>query len=362
VRPPVVAREVGGMSDTRVGAENFTGPNERPRSRYTARELVETEFPEPRFAIPALIPEGLTFFAGAPKLGKSWLALGLSIAVASGGRALGQIEVEQGEVQYLALEDSPRRLKGRLASLLNGSGPPDGLTFETRWLPLADGGAEEIAGYLSNHPRCRLLVCDVFARLRSPAKDSGDRYMHDYLAAEQLQKVATEYGVAIIAVHHTRKAAADDFLETVSGTHGLAAAADTIAVLKRSRGQGDAEFHVTGRDISEQSLALKFAPSVGTWSLLGDAREWAMSESRRKILDALKAGGPMGPKQIHEETGVDYDVVRQLVRKMVDEGDVDTPSRGIYAVHNVHSVHSPQLEVVNTVNEVNGLEGPSSDA
>jgi RecA-family ATPase len=237
-------------------------------STYSARELMETEFPEPRFAVPALIPEGLTFFAGAPKLGKSWLALGLSIAIASGGHALGKIKVDQGEVQYLALEDSPRRLKGRLSSLLNGSGPPEGLSFETRWLPLADGGAEDIAAYVSTHPACRLVVVDVFARLRSPAKDSGDRYMHDYLAAEQLQKVASEHGVAIVAVHHTRKAAADDYIETVSGTFGLAAAADTVAVLKRSRGQADAEFRVTGRDIEEQSLALKFAPAVGTWSPL----------------------------------------------------------------------------------------------
>jgi hypothetical protein len=335
--PPLAGSEV------RMSVSS-TDPTDRPRSRYTARELVETEFPEPRFAIPALIPEGLTFFAGAPKLGKSWLALGLSIAVASGGRALGQIEVEQGEVQYLALEDSPRRLKGRLSSLLNGSGPPDGLSFETRWQPLADGGAEEIAGYLSNHPDCRLVVCDVFARLRSPAKDSGDRYMHDYLAAEQLQKVATEYGAAIIAVHHTRKAGAEDFLETVSGTHGLAAAADTIAVLKRSRGQGDAEFHVTGRDVSEQSLALKFEPGLGVWSLLGDAREWAMSESRRKILEALKSEGPMRPKQIADETGVDHDVVKHLVLKMVDEGDLDTDGRGVYAIHSVHRVHpSPAI-------------------
>jgi hypothetical protein len=307
-------------------------------STYSARELMETDFPEPRFAVPALIPEGLTFFAGAPKLGKSWLALGLSIAIASGGHALGKIKVDQGEVQYLALEDSPRRLKGRLSSLLNGSGPPEGLMFETQWLPLADGGAEDIAGCLSSRPDCRLVVVDVFARLRSLTKDSGDRYMHDYLAAEQLQKVASEYGVAIVAVHHTRKAGADDFLETVSGTFGLAAAADTIAVLKRSRGQADAEFHVTGRDIEEQSLALKFAPAVGTWSLLGDAREWAISESRRKILEVLKSG-PMRPKQIAEMSGVDHDVVKHLVLKMVDEGDLDTDGRGVYAVHSVHRVH-----------------------
>ena len=51
---------------------------------------------------------------GAPKLGKSWMALGLGIAVASGGRAFGSVPVEAGDALYLALEDSPRRLQSRL--------------------------------------------------------------------------------------------------------------------------------------------------------------------------------------------------------------------------------------------------------
>src|SRR6266540_3999994 len=75
---------------------------------------------EPRFAVDGLIPEGLAFMCGAPKLGKSWMALGLSIAVAAGGRALSAVQVERGEALYLALEDSPRRLQSRLRMLLAG--------------------------------------------------------------------------------------------------------------------------------------------------------------------------------------------------------------------------------------------------
>jgi hypothetical protein len=45
--------------------------NDLRRPDWTAAELIETTFPAPRFAVPGLIPEGLTFFAGAPKVGKS---------------------------------------------------------------------------------------------------------------------------------------------------------------------------------------------------------------------------------------------------------------------------------------------------
>jgi hypothetical protein len=44
------------------------------------------------------------------KLGKSWMTLGLSVAVATGGDALGTEPVERGEVLCLALEDNRRRL------------------------------------------------------------------------------------------------------------------------------------------------------------------------------------------------------------------------------------------------------------
>jgi hypothetical protein len=47
----------------------------------TARELYHKDFPAERWAVPGIIPEGVTILAGSPKLGKSWLALGVGVAV-----------------------------------------------------------------------------------------------------------------------------------------------------------------------------------------------------------------------------------------------------------------------------------------
>jgi len=88
-------------------------------STTTAMELMTTKFDDPGWAVPKIIPEGVSLLVGASKIGKSWLALDLAIAVASGGRFLGHIEVEAGEVLYLALEDTKRRLQNRLKTLLN---------------------------------------------------------------------------------------------------------------------------------------------------------------------------------------------------------------------------------------------------
>ena len=100
---------------------------------WTASDLMAHEFPDPRWAVPVLVAEGLNLLVGSPKLGKSWLCLGL--AVASGGVALGKVRVEQGAVLYAALEDTPRRLQGRLRAVLSADPVPDALSITTA-LPL----------------------------------------------------------------------------------------------------------------------------------------------------------------------------------------------------------------------------------
>jgi hypothetical protein len=68
-----------------------------------------------------------------------------------------------------------------------------------------------------------------------------NRYEANYAAGSSLKQIADSHTVGALALHHTRKASADDFVDTVSGTHGLAGAADAVLVLERSRGSADAK-------------------------------------------------------------------------------------------------------------------------
>ena len=87
--------------------------------------LIAETFQPLNWAVNGLLPEGCVLFAGRPKLGKSWLVLQLALAVASGGKALGSIPAEQGDVLYLALEDTKRRLQSRVKTLLRSSPVPE---------------------------------------------------------------------------------------------------------------------------------------------------------------------------------------------------------------------------------------------
>ena len=75
-----------------------------------------------RYAVPGLVPEGLSILVGPPKIGKSWWTLDACLAVSAGGYALGCIPVGAARpVLYLALEDSDRRMQDRCRQLLDGA-------------------------------------------------------------------------------------------------------------------------------------------------------------------------------------------------------------------------------------------------
>ncbi len=320
----------------------------RKQTSWTAEELLAAELPEPRYAVAGLLPEGLTFMCGAPKLGKSWLGLALGIAVAAGGYALGTIEVERGETLYLALEDNARRLQSRLRLLLRGAGAPTGLYLETEWPRLDDGGAERLIGWLDQHPLARLVVVDVYPRIRPHSRDRSNLFQADYEGASLLQALAVSYGVAVVCVYHTRKAESSDFVETVQGTFGTAAAADTIMVLKRARGEADATLHVTGRDIAEQELALRFAPDAGTWELLGDASEYGLGKTRKAILEVVSAHGALTPKGVSELLDdVSHDLAKKTRQRMFSDGQ-------LAAAEGKYSLSPPVPPVPESPNEGQG--------
>ena len=301
------------------------------RTSWTAPELMAADFPEPKWAVEGILPEGATLLAGLPKVGKSWLGLGLAVSVASGGRALGKIQVQKGAVLYLALEDPGRRVQSRLGKVLASSAPPPLLTITVACPPIAAGGSERICSWLDKHPDARLVIVDVLARVRSASGQNVPRYDADYAAITELKSIADKYMVAILVVHHTRKMTDSDFLQEVSGTNGLAGAADAILVLRRSRGEADGVLHVTGRDVDEEEYALKFAADLGAWQLLeGPAIEHTIGETRSQILKWVRGHEGATPKEIATGTGLNYETVKKTVARMADDHQLDTDGNGHY--------------------------------
>jgi hypothetical protein len=188
-----------------------------------------------------------------------------------------------------------------------------------------------ISGWIDRHDGTRLVVVDVLARVRGPASRDLSHYDADYRAVCLAKEVADKHRVPFVIVHHTRKASAADFLDEVSGTQGVAGAADSVLVLKRMRGSADAVLHVTGRDVEEATLALAFAPDIGSWQMSDTpADEVLLGDTRASILRYVREHEGARPKEIAEGTGLDYATVRQTARRMADDGQIDTDGHGRY--------------------------------
>src|SRR5215210_7942081 len=290
----------------------------------TAAELMDKELPPVKWAVSGVLPEGVTILAGKPKMGKSWLALGLCVSVAAGGYALGKIPAECGGALYLGLEDPERRLQRRLKKVLAGATAPEGLEVGWSWPRLDQGGVEALRKHLEDHPDTRLIVIDTLKKIRPRESGSRGVYDLDYEALEPLLPLAAEFGVAILVVHHQRKMEAGDPLDTISGSTGLTGGVDGALVLKRDRGKQDATLLVDGRDIEEPSeLALRWEADIASWTLMGDAEQFRISNERRAILDALRSAGvPLAPKEIAERIDKPDGNVRKLLHGMRDDGQV----------------------------------------
>jgi AAA domain len=269
---------------------------------FTASDLMAMDLPSVQQVVQGILYEGLTLFAGKPKMGKTWLMLALALAVALVGTALGSRPVLQGGVLYLALEDNKRRLQRRIEKLLAGQEAPAGLHFALDWPRLDKGGIEALDDFLGEHPGIKLVIGDTLARLKPRASGRRTQYDEDRDAVDELIPLAEKHRVAMALVHHLREMESDDPLDMIHGSAGLTGGVDSALVLKRQRGEADAYLFGDGRDFENPvELALKWNASPATWTILGDAEEYEMSEERRAILGVVKSTDkPLGPKAITE--------------------------------------------------------------
>jgi RecA-family ATPase len=265
----------------------------------TADQILTAAWTEPAWVIPGLLPVGLTILAGRPKVGKSWLALQVALAVASGGRILGQ-RAEQGPVLYLALEDSPRRLKQRMVRQGWTPGLPADFMplgqFTGQIGDLRGGGGERLAAQIERLGY-RLVVIDTLSRSCPGAQSDAEQMTR---ALEPLQEMAhLKNCVVFMSDHHRKTSGADlDAVSDILGSTAKGAMADSIWGLYTDGGKKGARLAVIGRDIEECTLALSMDWLTGCWQLEGDADALELTDRRQEILDALQVLGRADLSQV----------------------------------------------------------------
>ena len=305
------------------------------RTSWTADELMAMEFPQPRWAVPGILAEGVSLLAGPPKVGKSWLSLGLGLAIAAGGKAFDSIHVERrpGALprpgRHPAPPADPDAQDPRRPARARRAHPRHRLPAPA---PRRRRSHRRLAGPPPRRPHGRHRRVRQDARPSAPGMSAYDA---DYAAVGRAKRLADHYGVAVVLVHHVRKAGSDDFLAEVSGTNGLAGAADATLVLKRARGQADGVLHVTGRDVDEAEYALSFQPASGAWQLLDGPRGTHLRRHPRRD-PAPRPRPPGQPAEGHRRrVGHSRRQRQKTCQRMAVDGQLgaDTTAATAYRLH-----------------------------
>ena len=140
-----------------------SGKSKKKFHSVDGETLMNTLLPPIRFAVSTLLPQGLSILAGAPKVGKSWLALQICLVVAK-GENLWNIPATQSSALYLCLEDSFTRIQSRLFDI--GDDAPANIHFVILADSIGTGLEEQIETFLSEHPDTALIVIDTLQKVR----------------------------------------------------------------------------------------------------------------------------------------------------------------------------------------------------
>ena len=230
----------------------------------SCEEIMSTPIAPIPFSVENLLGQGLYIFAGAPKIGKSWLSLDICLSVAKGESVLGQ-RTAKGTALYLCLEDNKVRLQNRLYELTNE--PTDSLYFSLLADTIGDGLEQQIEQFYLAHRDLKIVVIDTLQKIRSSEESA---YGTDYTELASLKRLADKLAITILLVHHTRKCKDSDPFNMISGSTGLRGCADgALVLIEKDRATHEATLYCEGRDIESRELKLQLTSH--RWKLIADS-------------------------------------------------------------------------------------------
>ena len=294
---------------------------------FTAAELMKLKFPEPKWLIDDLLPEGVTVLSGAPKIGKSWLSLQIALSISTSGRLFGSTSSTGKRVLLLALEDNSRRLQERIIkSTLPAS---DKFVLTTEWTT----GITGLKTYLEQSLPFDLCIIDTFG-VFLPGQDTKGRnaYDADVARMRQIHMLCKATGTSLLLIHHDKQGDDGDWANKMNGSSGIIGTADTLMRLSvQQRGEKKAKLQVTGRDVEDIELSLKLNEEVMHWQIDKNQDETPLTGLQKSVLD-LVSEEPTSTKSsiIASKLNKEQSQISDILKKLKVKGYIYNPQYGEY--------------------------------
>ena len=134
--------------------------------------------------------------------------------------------------------------------------------------------------FLEDHPGVKLVIIDVFQKVKQGKKQTQTDYEADYEILTKLKQIADKHSICIMPIYHDRKFVdpTDPFANTLGST-AVPGVSDFMWVLfKEKRDDPEATLAITGRTLAESRYKLKRSGVM--WENMGDAA--AVEETRKR--------------------------------------------------------------------------------
>jgi hypothetical protein len=270
--------------------------------------------------VPYLAAAGrLTLLVAREKVGKSTLARAAAAAVSKGCAFLGQ-PTQQGTVLWVVLEELLADVVFKMARFDADSESVFLLQplLEQRF----EGLREEVAAV-----RPRLLVIDTLASYVEGEEIDENSSMAWTRILNQLRRLAEEYQVAVILLHHATKRDG-----TYRGSTAIGASVDQIVEMHEGEANSTVRvFRCRGRwDIADYSV--RFDETSMSYEYAGPMRETSDESvsvaAKRRMRNWLAEHSGAGKTEVTAQAGCRAADARSLFDEMLHEGELEPEGRG----------------------------------
>lgn len=203
----------------------FERVDEEVREFYSFRTLIDSNHQEPQYAVEDLLIEGHHgILAGPFSIGKTYLGLQLSVALATGKDFMGRKVRRPYRVSFIDLENGAAEFKSRLGRLFDqlGLSPEDQDLLNNNWryndatepedllyaLTLEGKGFKRLLEYLDKYGP-EVVIVDCYGKA-VPWEEKNEERTKDLLTKiARLQKTSTLRDGLFLQFHHPTKPSSD---------------------------------------------------------------------------------------------------------------------------------------------------------
>ncbi|WP_026659125.1 AAA family ATPase [Butyrivibrio sp. AC2005] len=254
-----------------------------PLALYSAKELIDSDLPPLEFCVDGLISHGVSILSAKSKFYKSWMAMQMCLCISQGKPFLG-FHTHQSDVLYVDLENDKRLSKERLNLMLGKKTAPNNFFIVNEVPTMEQGFVSIMKKTIDEHPQIKLIVIDVFAKIKYSKKSNESDYDADYRSISELKQFATEKDLAILLISHNRKFVdpTDPFANILGSTALMAACDAAIVIYKENRRDDESNISITGRTVQNNDFKGIFDTSIYQWRLLGTLDDYVEQQQENK--------------------------------------------------------------------------------